>query len=211
MAFRGNRGLLMEYLKVALKETLQAAGASHFMVFGELGMSDPANLWVMIGYPGVDAYMAGVYSQKDDAFIAATKKYRAVPVSRPIYSRIESMLLLGFENYPVFVSPQETSDLFELRIYEGYSEDAVRRKIKMFNVEEIDLFLRLNMHPVFFGDLIAGPYMPTLVYMLDFKNMATRDEIWAEFIDHPDWKRMVAMEEYANTVSKIHKIFLKAI
>ena len=109
---------------------------------------------------------------------------------------------------PQVVDPIEGAGLFELRTYEGYSEDAVRRKTKMFNVEEIDLFQRTGMIPVFFGDMIAGPYRPTLSYMLNFKDMAERDANWKTFLDHSEWKAMLAKEEYANTVSTIRKIFL---
>jgi hypothetical protein len=44
--------------------------------------------------------------------------------------------------------------------------------------------------------------------MLHFKNMEERDANWKAFIDHPDWKKMSSMEEYANTVSNIIRRFL---
>jgi len=87
----------------------------------------------------------------------------------------------------------------------------VRRKIKMFNVEEIPLFHEVGLHPVFFGDMIAGPYRPCLTYLLHFKDMAERDANWKKFIDHPDWNAMKVKEEYADTLSNIQKVFLKPI
>ena len=38
------------------------------------------------------------------------------------------------------MDPIDGASMFELRTYEGYSEDGVRRKISMFNIEKIDLF-----------------------------------------------------------------------
>ena len=78
----------------------------------------------------------------------------------------------------------------------------------MFNDEEIPLFLKVKLNPVFFGDMIIGPYRPCLTYMLNFKDMAERDANWQTFVQHPEWKVMSAKKEYANTVSNIRKIFL---
>ncbi|MCB0632866.1 MAG: NIPSNAP family protein, partial [Lewinella sp.] len=65
-----------------------------------------------------------------------------------------------------------------------------------------------GLHPVFFGQMISGPNMPALTYMIYFKDMEERDANWAKFIDHPDWKTMSSKEEYANSVSEIIRIFL---
>ncbi len=109
---------------------------------------------------------------------------------------------------PEVANPGPEAGLFELRTYEGYSEDATRRKIKMFNVEEIDLFHETGLHPVFFGNMISGPHRPALVYMLHFKDMEERNANWSKFGPHPKWRAMVVKEEYANSVSNIRKSFL---
>jgi hypothetical protein len=57
--------------------------------------------------------------------------------------------------------------------------------------------------------VLAGDQMPCLTYMLVFENMEERDRNWAAFGNDPDWKRVSAAPEYANTVSKITKIFLE--
>ncbi|MBT6004375.1 MAG: NIPSNAP family containing protein, partial [Prolixibacteraceae bacterium] len=98
--------------------------------------------------------------------------------------------------------------LLELRTYESYNEDAGRRKIKMFNDEELPLFEKLGLHPVFFGQLLAGRFMPALVYMLWFKDMEERAANWGKFGSSDEWKTMRVKEEYANTVSKVKKVFL---
>lgn len=78
----------------------------------------------------------------------------------------------------------------------------------MFNVEELALFYKTGLNPVFFGEMIIGPNRPTLVYMLQFKDMEERDKNWQTFINHPEWKAMSAKPEYANSVSNIKRSFL---
>jgi len=125
------------------------------------------------------------------------------------YNRINSSLLQAFASIPQMKQPINGAELFELRIYEGVNEDAVRRKIKMFDVEELDLFYRTDMNPIFFGKMLVGPYIPSLVYMLNFRDMQHRQEAWDTFINHEEWNRMKVKPEYANSVSNIRKVFLK--
>jgi hypothetical protein len=101
--------------------------------------------------------------------------------------------------------------VFEMRTYEGYIEDAYQRKIKMFNEGELQIFKETGLHSVMFGEKIAGPQMPCLTYMLAFKDLAERDANWKKFSDHPEWKRISKLPEYANTVSNIHRVFLKPL
>ncbi len=78
----------------------------------------------------------------------------------------------------------------------------------MFNTEEIDLFLKVGIQPVFFGQILAGEYMPALTYMVGFRDMADRDAIWNRFGASEEWKKMVVKPEYADTVSNIRRTFL---
>ncbi len=201
------QALLIDYLNNALSPALQRLGCADFRTMKELGNEEPAKLWVLISYPNADTYLRAQDLSQDDAYQAATTAYNAVPAEKPIFSRYSSQLLHAFTGMPQVQDPGEAG-LFELRIYEGYSEDAVRRKIKMFNDEEITLFHKVGLHPVFFGEMISGPYRPSLVYMLYFKDMEERNANWQVFGGHPEWKVMSAKEEYANSVSNIRKSFL---
>ncbi|HKI87831.1 MAG TPA: NIPSNAP family protein, partial [Draconibacterium sp.] len=91
---------------------------------------------------------------------------------------------------------------------ESYNEDAGRRKIKMFNSEELPLFKKVGLHPVFFGQILAGQFMPALTYMLWFKDMEERDANWAKFSSSDEWNTMKNKPEYANTVSLVKRKFL---
>jgi hypothetical protein len=209
MKFGTDHSLLTAYLQNVLQPALKRTGVNHFMMFRELGNSDPANIWVLISYPDQHIYLKAQNLSADPVYAAASADFHALPPEKAMYTRYSSMLLLGFDGLPQLMAPIKDASIFELRIYEGFSEDAVRRKVKMFNDEEFPLFFKVKLNPVFFGENIAGPYRPCLTYMLNFKDMAERDANWKTFIDHPEWKVMVAKPEYANSVSNIRKTFLK--
>ena len=209
--FGGNQKLLIDYLYKALQPALKRIGVNHFLLFKELGNSDPTKLRVLISYPNASVFIGAQNLHSDLKYEKEAKNYHNLPPDQTIYNRFSSSLLLAFDGMPKLIDPVKGASLFELRTYEGFSEDAVKRKIKMFNKEEIQLFLKTNLHPVFFGEMIAGPYRPSLTYMLNFKDMAEHDSSWEDFIKHPEWKAMSSKKEYANTVSNIRKIFLEPV
>lgn len=100
--------------------------------------------------------------------------------------------------------------IFELRIYESYNEDALRRKVKMFNDSEFGILKMLAFHRIF-GSNIAGNNMPCLTYMLAFKDKEAHTEAWGKFGPHPEWKRISNMEEYTNAMNNIIRVFLKPL
>ncbi len=209
--FGGNKKLLINYLYKVFEPGLRRIGVNHFMIFEELGNSNPTKLRVLISYPNASIYLSAQNLDSDLKYVEEAKKYNSLTSDQAIYNRFSSSLLLAFDGVPKLIDPMKGASLFELRTYEGFSEDAVKRKINMFNKEEIQLFLKTNLHPVFFGEMIAGPYRPSLTYMLNFKDMAEHDSSWKKFVTHPEWKEMRSKEEYANTVSNIRKIFLKPL
>jgi hypothetical protein len=79
----------------------------------------------------------------------------------------------------------------------------------MFNEGgEVSLFEKLEFNAVFYAEVISGSRMPNLMYMTSFADMKSREEHWAAFREHPDWKRISSMEEYQDNVSKIDRIML---
>ena len=99
----------------------------------------------------------------------------------------------------------------ELRRYEHASEDAGKKKLEMFNdAGEIDIFKRLGFNPVFFGETLIGEMRPNLIYMITFDNMDAHDSHWKAFGSDPEWKKISAMPEYADSklVSRITSTIL---
>ncbi len=208
LAFGGNRRSLMNYLKEILLPALRDAGGGNATTFKELGDAEPTKIWAMISYPDLSAYEQGLIATTSDTFLEQAKEHAGAGKT---YNRYTSFLLRAFNGMPQMIMPGPDQQLFELRIYEGENDDAVRRKISMFDREEITLFNKVGLDPVLFGNMIIGPYMPSLVYMLAFENIEARSKAWGKFIAHPEWDAMRVRPEYANSVSNIRKIFLQYI
>lgn len=206
---RWSQAPLDDYLSKGLFPALNRMGIKKAGAFSETGKSEPAKVYVLIPYPSFGEFgkiTLALRSDKDLQRSAAD--YNKIPPDQAVLSRYQSSLLLAFDGLPVMVLPPPGPRIFELRTYEGYSEDAVTRKIRMFNEGEFEIFNRVKLNPVFFGEMIAGPNLPCLTYMITFKNMEERDKNWKVFSDDPEWARISKDPQYANTVSKIYKTFL---
>jgi hypothetical protein len=210
--FGGNQNLLHEYLEKSFIPALNKYGVKTVGAFKEIGKTEPARIYVVIAYPGFDEYLSINNKVKaDEDFKKNSMAWQQAPAEKPVYNRMSTSLLVAFDGMPAIKVPAREARIFELRTYEGYNEEAVRRKIKMFNEEEFPIFYRTKLNPVFFGEAIAGPNLPCLTYMITFKDMEERDKNWAAFSADADWKRVSNDPQYANTVSNIRRVFLEPL
>lgn len=206
---RGRVNALSEYLSKALIPALNSYGCANVGVFKEMADALPPKIYVLIPYKSMDHYAgANEHLMGNEAYRTAQMDYQKIPIDKKVYNRFDASILRAFQVMPEMKIPEQKERIFEFRTYEGYSEDAVQRKVKMFNEGELPIFNETGLHSVFFGHMISGPAMPALTYMLTFEDMAERDANWKAFIDHPDWKKMSGMEEYKDTVSNIIRVFL---
>lgn len=203
--------VLVDYLKDVLTPALKSKGATEVALFNEYGNAEPRKLYLMVAYPTSEVFINSQELHKDPSYKQAAASYNGIGIENTLYNRIESMLLLSFDALPKMDPLNPDSTLFELRTYESYSEDANRRKIDMFNHEELELFYEVGLHPVFFGEQIIGAQRPCLTYMIQFKDMEEHDANWKKFIDAPAWKEMSSKAIYADTATKIHKVFLNRV
>lgn len=209
LRFGSDAGALENYLKTALIPALNKHGVKAVGVFKEWRQSEPGKLFVLITYASPDNYLAVQTKVKSDSdFIKNSEPYNGIPAGKPVYNRFTTTLMFAFEGFPALVAPTAAPRMFELRTYEGYSEDAVRRKIKMFHDGEFPIFERANLKPVFFGEVVAGDKMPCLTYLLTCGSMEERDKGWSAFVADPAWKALLSDPQYANTISKISSTFL---
>lgn len=212
MHLGGSQNTLHQYLEKALIPALNKQGVKTVGVFRELSKTEPAKIYVLIAYPSFEDYLPINNKLKaDEQFKTNSATYGQVPAEKPLYNRINTSLLIAFDGMPAMKLPAKEPRIFEMRTYEGYSEDAVRRKIRMFNEEEFTIFYRTKLNPVFFGEAIAGDSLPCLTYMIHFKDMEERDKNWAAFSADADWKRVSSDPQYANTVSNIRRVFLEPL
>lgn len=203
---------LHNYLEKALIPALNKQGVKMVGAFRELSKSEPPKIYLLIPYPSFEQYLSIRENVKKDVdFIKNSADYDKITPDKAPYTRVNTSLLWAFDGMPVMKKPPEGQRIFELRTYEGYNEDAVKRKIKMFNAEEFPIFDRTGLHSVFFGEMLAGKNAPGLTYMIWFKDMAERDANWAKFSADADWKRVLADPQYANTVSNIIRVFLEPL
>ncbi|MGC4034323.1 MAG: NIPSNAP family protein [Chitinophagaceae bacterium] len=212
MHFGSDQSQLENFFKNALIPAYNKYGVKTVGVFRELGKSDPAKVYVVIPYASMDDYLTiNAKVKADDDFIKNSQAYNAIPAEKPVYNRFSSWLMVAFDGMPKLIVPPTGPRIFELRTYESYSEDAGRRKIKMFNDGEFPIFYRSKLTPVFFGEVISGENMPRLTYMITFPNMEEHDKAWAAFLSDPEWKKLSADPQFANTVSNIIKTFLEPV
>ena len=201
---------LENYFKNALIPALNRLGVKNVGVFKEIGKSEPARIYVFIPYASTEQYAnVNAKLKSDEKFKQDGQEYNSLLPDKAPYFRYTTSLLLAFDGLPQMIKPNDEQRFFELRTYESFSEDAARRKIKMFNDEEIKIFYNTKLNPVFFGEVVAGEHQPCLTYMLTFKNMEERDANWKAFSADADWKRISPLPDYANTVSRIIRVFLE--
>ncbi len=204
----GARENLKKYLTNAVAPYLNSHGGK-VGIFSEYSLQEPPKLYVLLVYPNPETILlVSSNMEKNATYIESASAYLQSAPDRPLFDRYQSSVLEALDALPRHKQPSSERGLIELRIYESYNEDAGRRKINMFNKEELPLFEKIGLNPLFFGKMLAGTHMPALAYMLWFKDMAEREEAWGKFRNHPDWIAMRDKPEYANTVSKVNKIFL---
>lgn len=204
----GAKNGFIDYLKGSVMPYWNSQGGK-VGIFSEYSLEEPPKLYVLLTLEDGAKYfevLGGM--EKNAAYLESAKNYLTTAADRPLYSRYETLLLEAFETMPQLRQPSADRGLLELRIYESNNEDSLRRKILMFDKEEIPLFDKIGITTSFFGKNIAGSYMPALTYMSYFKDMESRNKAWDVFRVHPEWIAMRDKPEYANTVSKVRKIFL---
>lgn len=204
-----------QFLEKAYIPALHRAGIKHVGVFKpvEDDSTHGKMIYVFIPYASADQFMkVPMMLEKDTQYNADGRGYLDAPHDNPPYSRIETILVKAFEGMPKYrpnklkTSPSEK--IYELRSYEGATENIFKNKMQMFNKGEIDIFANLGFNALFYGEVIAGSKMPNLMYMTTFENKASRDAHWEAFGKDPAWKKMSSMEEYQNNVSHIDVMFL---
>ena len=205
---------LAEYLEKGFGPALERAGAKLAGSFSNfIGTDGPYYItvaefrsWAAIG----DALNA---MRADEAHRGELQKLSAgqgLP-----FVRVESSLLRCFDAMPTVLADNSAAPasprIFELRTYESQTFATLPRKVDMFNRGEMQIFQRLGMRPVFFGETLVGPKQPNLMYMLSYNDWDARDRLWKEFSSDPEWKKLSGVPEMKDPqiVSNISNVILK--
>lgn len=155
--------------------------------------------------------------ETDTAFLEKAKAFWAAPAASPAFVRIDGTLLAAFRGWPRLTVPAAAAThakrIFQLRTYESPSHAAHVRKVEMFNHGEFEIFQRTGLQPVFFGDTLIGPSMPSLTYMLTFADLNELQAHWAVFSADPAWKKLSTdpRYNYESIVSSITNLVLSPL
>ena len=144
----------------------------------------------------------------DEKFMESAKSFLDADTAHLPYVRVESTILEAFPDQPKLIPTTLKSlpdAIYELRSYESPTRVLHMTKVDMFNDGgEVALFKRLDFQAVFYADVLSGNKMPNLVYMVVFKDAASRDEHWKAFGASPEWKRISTDPKYRNNISVNH-------
>jgi len=207
---------LADYLEAGLAPALKQAGGALMGAFSCVIGPDGPYYVTLSQFASLAAFQESVeHLALDAAHQQELKKLSSA--SQFPFVRLESSLLRSFDVFPAAViadaDEKRPARIFELRTYESPSFFTLARKVGMFNNGEAQIFERLQMRPVFFGETIVGPRQPNLTYMLSFDSLAARDSLWHAFGNDPAWKALSAKPELrdAEIVQNISNVILQPL
>ncbi|NOY41799.1 MAG: twin-arginine translocation signal domain-containing protein [Planctomycetes bacterium] len=201
--------LVGDYLEKAAFPAWKRLQIGPVGVFTEIGDAPTPSIHVLLTYSSIQQFAdARAGLEADSQYQSAAREYHSVTKDSPAFARIESSFMVAFAGMPRIAPSNGGPRVLELRTYESYSESKARRKVDMFNDGEIPIFGGVGLTPVFFGETLIGPRVPNLKYMLQTDDLESNQAGWKRFIVDPDWVRMRDLPKYADTVSKIAKLYL---
>jgi hypothetical protein len=203
---------LDRFLKDAAIPALNRIGIAPVGVFYPEKEISP--VYVLLRHPSLESVLTSTPALLADAeYRSRGSEFLNAPADKPAFQRMESSLLQAFKGMSTLETPVKSPGrIFQLRIYESPSVQTGQKKIEMFNdAGEINIFRRVGLHPVFFGEALVGARMPNLTYMLAFESGDELKANWSKFGGDPDWKRLSKMPEYADKaiLSGITNLILK--
>ena len=206
-----------DYFRDALIPALRRLGTGPVGVFNPTVGPDSPAAYVLIPHRSIESVaMLGPRLVVDAEYQKAGAAFLNAPATDPSHLGIDSSLLLAFESIPKLEVPANKPRIFELRTYRSHGEPAGLKKIEMFNgggglpTSEIAIFRRVGLQPVFFGQGILGPDLPSLTYLLTYPDLATRERNWNVFRADPEWEKLRTTPGYtdAEIVSSISNALL---
>jgi hypothetical protein len=130
----------------------------------------------------------------DKEFLRAAQPFWNATANAPAFQRVEISLMAAFQGWPKLIPPSESGltgkRILQLRTYESPSNAEHVRKVEMFHSGEFGIFQKAGCRPVFFGDVLAGPRLPKLTYMLSFKDITELENRWNIFENDPAWLKL---------------------
>lgn len=210
--------LAESYFSEALLPALARLGMGPIGAFKlDIGPETPT-MYLLIPSTSAEALATvDLHLAEDAAFLKAAESFWHAPATAPAFLRVESAMLSAFTGWPRVVLPAAAATkgrrIFQLRTYESSSYYDHVRKVAMFHDGEFEIFRNAGFHPVFFGDTLVGPRLPSLTYMLSFTDMHELETQWDAFRLDPAWKKLSTSPQYAyeEIVSNITNLILSPL
>jgi len=206
--------LTQNYFEHALIPALNRIGISSVGAFRlDIGPETPT-FFLLIPSTSADTLVNLESKLKaDEQYAQAAHAFLAAPAATLAFVRAESSILGAFSGWPKLTAPKPATRIFQLRTYESATISAHQRKVQMFNEAEIGIFVKTGLTPVFFGDTLIGPRMPSLTYMLTFADVAELNDHWRTFVSSSEWKQLSSRPELADAevVSNISNLYLSPL
>ncbi len=196
------RKLCDDFFRDALIPALTRLGIGPVGVFDLTIGPETPSIYVLMPGMSVETLVTVESRLAQDAdYMKAGAAFLNAPAREPAFDRMASTFLQAFEKWPKLIVPAATAThgprVFELRIYEGATDQDHRRKVEMMQSGEADIFAKNGFEQIFYSETLIGPRLPSLTYMLCFDSLATRDKQWAAFRASDDWKAYSTQPKYA--------------
>jgi hypothetical protein len=204
-----------DYLEAGLGPALQRAGAKLAGAFSNVIGPDGPYYVSLSEFASLGAMQDSLTKLASDEVHQRELRKLSAASALP-FVRVESSLLRSFDGMPAVATPdteKRPPRIFELRTYESQSFVTLARKVGMFNTGEMQIFERLGMRPVFFGETIVGPKQPNLMYMLSYDDLAAHDKLWHDFGTDTEWRKLSARPglKDAEIVANISNVILRPL
>ena len=207
--------LTQSYFADALIPALTRLGFGPVGAFSaDFGPETPSYYLLIPGASAEALVTADLHLAEDAEFLKAAEPFWSAPGSSPAFQRVESSLLIAFEGWPKLTPPASSATkarrIFQMRTYESPSYRDHVRKVEMFHKGEFEIFKTAGLASVFYGDMLIGPRMPCLTYMLSLVGLEELNAKWAVFSGNPEWKKLSSDPRYAfePTVSNVTNLVL---
>jgi hypothetical protein len=203
-----------DYLQNAAIPAMNRLGPTPLGAFTVTFGDTAPSLYLLVPHPSLES--VGTLRER----MMADAEYRRVgaavldaPLSDPAFVRVESWILRAVGGMPKLVTPALAAGnqprIFELRIYESPSDAKALRVLEEFDRGWVKIFPASGLSTVFFAETLAGQRMPSLQYMLAFRDMRERDAAWAAFSANPDWRTISTDPYFAETVQSSTSLILR--
>lgn len=216
VADKSQESVIDAYLKDAYIPALHRAGVPVVGVFKpvEADTAFGKLVYVFTPFKTADQYFQiSDKLEKDKVYLENGKAFLDAPYNNPPFKRYESVFMKAFSKMPAFRVPEFSTArgerIYELRSYESATEAKATKKIEMFNEGgETKIFESIGANAVFYAQVLFGSQKPRLIYMTTYADMKSHDDHWKAFGATDGWKKLSAMEEYKNTVSRVSSFLL---